>query len=218
MFCRKCGAKLDDSALFCNQCGIPVSVVASNPAPIPPVAAGGDRLVAASVGHPLVTRMPLAGFVFAMLCTFLPFMNVSCAGNKVCSVSGVKLAAGFTPKDVMCDGFAGLAALDDGESNASSKVDMDEQHVDEITSVVILLAVVGLVLSGFRKRGMRKATFTAGILCAVASVADFIYLLDKSDPPLSVELGAGYILFFIAILVATASSYFLAYRVGSVQT
>ncbi|MBP0968704.1 MAG: zinc-ribbon domain-containing protein, partial [Oscillospiraceae bacterium] len=61
MFCSNCGAKLDDSAKFCPECGHPVNASGTVPAPVAetPAAPAFDTASAASVsGEVPVFQMP----------------------------------------------------------------------------------------------------------------------------------------------------------------
>ena len=141
-------------------------------------------------------------------------MNISCAGQKVCSVKGVVLATGFTPREILGDDLARLSALPENMDSGTDNPGLDDEQVDGFTTVVLMLAVTGLILSFFSRRRAQVATFTVGVVSIVAVLADFIYILDQSRPPLSAELGIGYILFLIALLVATAAAYLVAFRSG----
>lgn len=65
MFCRQCGAKVDDSKNFCPQCGASVARrVAPAPAPLPPQPGPGPK---PSVGRKLKPKLIIAVAVVAVV-------------------------------------------------------------------------------------------------------------------------------------------------------
>ncbi|MDP8995215.1 MAG: zinc ribbon domain-containing protein, partial [Pseudomonadota bacterium] len=104
--CTNCGAPLEPGARFCPNCGAavepaaeaapaaaePITPTAAEPSAAPaPAAAAAD----ASAG-PLSNILTLARGAkgLALLCFVLPWMTVSCAGQKLVSMSGFNLATG----------------------------------------------------------------------------------------------------------------------------
>ncbi len=92
---RQCGAQNDASKKFCGTCGASLQA-SSRPYTSPAGAATGasnavkGTLARTSKGY----KVASPGAVIAILCFFLPWMFVSCAGSVGASFSGMELAFG----------------------------------------------------------------------------------------------------------------------------
>jgi hypothetical protein len=92
-FCTKCGEPIGPSDRFCSSCGAsigetPVAAAVSGPVVAP----------AASLPTPsdttALTRFGRIARTVALLGFLLPWVTVSCAGQTIASVSGLRLATG----------------------------------------------------------------------------------------------------------------------------
>jgi hypothetical protein len=82
-FCHNCGAPLDSDAAFCEVCGSHVTRAA--PLGVPP---SGSQVVPTKSSSLWLSP---AGGALALLCFFLPWLEVSCGGMRQ-ELSGVMLA------------------------------------------------------------------------------------------------------------------------------
>ncbi|MFZ6017846.1 MAG: zinc-ribbon domain-containing protein [Nitrospirota bacterium] len=85
MFCPECGKTVEERAVFCPNCGAKV----------------GDTLQVASptsqpIKNHMLRKISPAIFGIALICFFLPWVNVSCAGQKVAAFKGIQLVTGTT--------------------------------------------------------------------------------------------------------------------------
>ncbi len=90
MFCPKCGSAVADDSSFCQTCGRPTAPGVSSPPGRGPGGATTGRL---GPGRSLKGFSP-ALFLVAVICFFLPFVEVSCRGQIVARHAGLDLAAG----------------------------------------------------------------------------------------------------------------------------
>ena len=95
----------------------------------------------------------------ALLCFFLPFVTISCAGQPLAKITGVQLASGNVPP-IGQNGMPG--APSSGASTAAN------YGVDIFALVAAILIVAALVLTFVLAR--RKAALLAMALSAVAAV------------------------------------------------
>ena len=69
MYCRKCGAQIDDDATFCQYCGTSTSDTAIRPEYyVPPVNSGGYT------APPQTNGCAIAGFILAFFMPFIGFI------------------------------------------------------------------------------------------------------------------------------------------------
>src|SRR5664279_3122805 len=98
----------------------------------------------------MLRKIPPAGYLLALICFLLPFVEVSCNGQRVVSLPGLQLLAG-----PQVDGGGGMFA-------------QPKQQVKPETSVVIafVAGIAGLVLSVLKQR---RTDIIAGVCCMVAA-------------------------------------------------
>jgi len=92
-FCTKCGEPIGPSDRFCSSCGASIgeTPVAALSAPATPRTAAPSP----SLSHATaLTRFGRIARTVALLAFLLPWVTVSCAGQTIASVSGVRLATG----------------------------------------------------------------------------------------------------------------------------
>ncbi len=96
-----------------------------------------------------------------ILCFFLPFVNLSCSGQKIMSLSGFQLITG---SEVKADGMFGDLS-NQGETKEKNEVDPQP-----LALFALLSAVAGLGLSFIRKKMI-------ALINVVISALGFIFLI-----------------------------------------
>src|SRR6478672_6066101 len=90
-FCTKCGGPVELSDRFCASCGTNIGEPAvETSVPRPPAAASPPGLSDTAA----LARFGRIARSVALLAFLLPWVTVSCAGQTIASVSGVRLATG----------------------------------------------------------------------------------------------------------------------------
>lgn len=133
VYCGKCGAQNDAAWKFCGSCGAPLQRSQPQPvAPVNPVPINGQNasgmLARTSKGY----KVASPGAVIAILCFFLPWLFVSCAGSVGTSLTGMDLAFGK-----QTELMAGMVQRVSGEP---------------LVMLALFAAVAVLVLAGFAIR------------------------------------------------------------------
>ncbi|MDY0081793.1 MAG: hypothetical protein RBR74_01290 [Ignavibacteriaceae bacterium] len=133
-----------------------------------------------------------------ILCFFLPFVNLTCSGQKIMSLSGFQLITGT---EINASGMLG----DFSEKNVPS----DKKEVDPqpLALFALISAIAGLGLSFVRKK-------MTALITVVISVIGFIFLiLLKINLDGDVELSAQNVLsldyqlgYWIAVLLFIGSA------------
>ena len=94
-------------------------------------------------------KLSIAGFVLSLLCFALPFVQVSCAGQKMATLSGFDLLTGTT--------------ITVTENTAPTRTQPSTPAV-----LAFLLVIAGIVLGLIAKRGTAIASGICGIVGAVS--------------------------------------------------
>ena len=127
-----------------------------------------------------------AVFGIIIICFFLPFMDVSCIGQKVMSFSGIQMVTGTTIQQPSMF----------GEKTKSQKVDPEPLAIATFACVI-----AGLLLSFIKNR--KSAILPAS--CAGIGIATLLMLKSKIDSDVLKEGGGmiqvGYVFGFWSILL-----------------
>ncbi|MBL7209075.1 MAG: zinc-ribbon domain-containing protein [Dehalococcoidia bacterium] len=184
MFCPDCGTRNNDSARFCMKCGTQLITV------VPPRVA--------KVGSSQVKRFSPAIFAIALICFFLPFITVSCGGQKVATLTGVQLVTGTAIEQPDLFGEGQQAETLDGEP---------------LAILAFLSAVAGLGLSFIKGRKIVIAPAISGVagsilLLLLKSKIDN-EILSEGAGMIQVEYGIGFWLTILVFLSAAGLNGFL---------
>jgi hypothetical protein len=194
--CAKCGTQNSAAQQFCGSCGAPLqgqtkTITAPSPAAANVSAAVSGTLARTSKGYKVAS--PAA--VIVILCFFLPWMFVSCAGSMGTSFTGLELAFG-KQTEVM----AGMVQRIPGEP---------------LILLALLAAIAVLVLAGLAiRRGKLTKMDGIGIIglgsaaLALLVIQGFIYSdqLQRSGGAqfvqLSPEIGlVGVLAGYLAVII-----------------
>ena len=169
-FCTKCGEPIRPPDLFCSSCGTriaeaPVEAALSEPAP-----AAAPALSRTNATEPTtLTRFGRIARTVALLAFLLPWVTISCAGQTIASVSGVRLATG-------------VVTIRNPVSGAI------ETHAGTANWAVLLSAMAILVaLASSFLPARRMAAFLGLLLSAAAAIlATYAVMIDVPE-----QLAAG---------------------------
>lgn len=100
---------------------------------------------------------------------FLPFVNLSCGGQTIMSVTGFQLITGT---EVNAAGMFGSEMNSNDEFNTSEKKEIESQP---LALFAFVAAIIGLIISFFKMR----ITALSNIVVSVAGVV-FLFLLKVS--------------------------------------
>jgi hypothetical protein len=125
-----------------------------------------------------------ASFIIIIFCFFMPFVSITCSGQKVMSLTGIKLITGaeYKPQNM-------FDKKDTPEGEMEFKTDFDkEQNIDAqpMALFALLMAVIALILSFIQQK-------VPALICMIASImgAAFMLLLKAnldSDIPSDAQM------------------------------
>ncbi len=150
-------------------------------------------------------------FGITLLCFFLPFINITCSGEKIASVTARELVTGST-----------LEPLGGSEKGMKGMEMKGKIESEPLAAVLLALVVAGLVFSF-----LRKNVFT--ILAAVSAGAALVTQLmlrskllqdiDKEgEKLLQIEMAAGFWAILLLLLVALALNVWLVLKKSPPQS
>ncbi len=115
-----------------------------------------------------IKKFSPAVFAIIIFCFFLPFVNLTCSGQTVMSLTGIQLITGAEYKP---QGMLGQQGMFEDQSGQSGQL-ASNQNVDSqpMALFALVIAVLGLALSFVRKKLM-------AIVCLVLSVLGAVCLL-----------------------------------------
>jgi hypothetical protein len=158
ILCAQCGGAVGPDDRFCPACGTGVgetAVVADQPgtATTPAAPPSFDERRLARFGQ--IAR------TIALLAFLLPWVTVSCAGQQVASVSGVRLATGVV---TVRNPMSGALETHAGSAN---------------WAVLLAAAAIALaLLVGFVRAGRRGALTSLALCGAAAALSIYAVLID----------------------------------------
>lgn len=151
-------------------------------------------------------KLPPAAYLLALICFLLPFVEVSCNGQKVVSLTGIQLLSG-----PQVGGGTGMFA-------------QPQQQVKPETSVVIafVAGIAGLVLSVLKQR----RTDIIGAVCGIVGGASLLALQQSilsGAPPqamglIQVQYQPAYFLSVLLFFAGAAVSFYVAFAKQGAST
>lgn len=142
-------------------------------------------------------------FVFVIICFFLPFVSVSCGGEKIVTLSGVQLVTGTTVK----------APSSSGSMFQRETTEKRETGREPLAIIALVITIAGLGLSFIKSRKSAIAPALAGGAAAISFLA-MKYKIDRevlreAEGALQTEYNFGFWLAFLLSVVAVALNLFL---------
>lgn len=199
-------------------------------APQPPSGGGSQNLQAtfAKANEQTRARSPFM-FLVIGLCFFLPFVSISCSGQRIATLSGIGLATG---EDVKVDEsfmeeleeLEGLGTTTDSEADAAAP---ETEENDPSLWAIIALAGAGLgVIVGFVMRGRPRSI--GSLLATLVGLAGLIGLrfdlegdISEGEGLVAIDYRAGYwitALLFVVLAIAHGSWLRAVRRTGPSST
>jgi hypothetical protein len=130
----------------------------------------------------LLKNFSPAAFVIIIFCFFLPFVNITCGGQTVVSLTGIKLVTGteIKPQGI----FDQKNMPDNPAEQQKDKFKMDE-NIDSqpMALLALIMAAAGLALSFIRK----KITTLIGMIASILGAAFMLLLKANLDGDLPSE-------------------------------
>ncbi len=147
----------------------------------------------------MLRKLPRAAYLLALICFLLPFVEVSCNGQKVVSLTGLQLLAG--------------PQVGDG----SGMFAQPKQQAKPETSVVVafVAGIAGLVLSVLKQRRTDIVAGVCGIV-AGASLLELQQSILSGAPPqamglIQVQYQPAYFLSVLLFFIGAAVMLYLAF-------
>lgn len=147
----------------------------------------------------MVRKLPPAGYLLALICFLLPFVEVSCNGQKVVSLTGLQLLAG-----PQVGGSEGMFA-------------QPQQRVKPETSVVIafVAGIAGLVLSVLKQRRTDIIAGVCGIVAGGSLLALQQSILSGAPPQalglIQISYQPAYLISVLLFFVGAALMFYVAF-------
>lgn len=115
-----------------------------------------------------IKKFSPAAFIIIIFCFFMPFVSITCGGQKVMSLTGIKLITGaeYKPQGM-------FDQKDMPEDQMEFKKDFDkEQNIDAqpMALFALIMAVIALILSFIQQK-------VPALICMIASVLGAAFLL-----------------------------------------
>jgi len=108
-----------------------------------------------------------------VLCFFLPFFGISCAGQEIISISGTDMVWGGKPGGLLAEGMGKMG--DDGGAEAKvEKVDPEPLAIAAFACTLIVAS-----LAWVRKKGAVMAAAVVGVLGFGAMIGLYVHLDKK---------------------------------------
>lgn len=121
-----------------------------------------------------IKKFSPAAFVIIIFCFFLPFVNITCGGQQIMTLTGLQLITGA---EVKPEGmFDQKDTPEDPSAQNKDKLNVDE-NIDSqpMALLALLMAVIALALSFIQKKMMALISMIVSILGAA-----FLLLLKAS--------------------------------------
>jgi len=147
-----------------------------------------------------IKRMSPAVYVVILICFFLPFTHISCAGERIATLTGLQLVTGTTIEESLSASF--------GEKEESKKI-----HPEPLALLTLIIAIIGFGVSSFKGRKSSLLAALIGglglvsLLCLKAKIDNEV--LREGEGILRVEYGFGFWLILLLFLFAIGLNGFL---------
>lgn len=203
MQCPNCGFDNRPQARFCKTCGQTLQVdhtpqpqFNNQPAKIQQSTwPSAPTAVQSGASPKFIKTFSPSIFALIVLCFFLPFLDISCSGETIETLSGIELAVGKTLKDPAV--------------SSSINADNDRTDAEPLAIAALACGIVGLAVS-FAKNIMGTLAATVMGLAGSITTLWLKFKLDSDIAELSKELGQlvqieykiGYWLVLLLFLVA----------------
>jgi len=116
-----------------------------------------------------IKKFSPTSFVIIIFCFFLPFVNITCGGQTVMSLTGIQLITGaeYKPQGI----FDEKEITQEPAGQKKDKLDV-EQNIgfQPMALLALLMAVAALALSFIRKKIM-------AVICMIVSILGAVFLL-----------------------------------------
>lgn len=148
----------------------------------------------------VIKRISAGAFALALLCFFLPFVHVSCHGEKLASFTGLQLVTGTTieQKDIW-----------------SGETKKEEIGAEPLAIFVVVAGVAGILLAMVKGKTGSLAGIVAGsvgfILLLVLKAKIDNQILKEGEGLLRPEYGAGFWLSCLLLLAGAGLNGIVAY-------
>ncbi len=153
-FCGRCGNALNAAHLFCPSCGASAGDPAVAPGPASPAPVR-------EMDEALLTRIGRIAKSVALLAFLLPWVTVSCAGQKFVSLNGLSLATGsFTAR------------------NPSTGVMESHSGSPNLLVLIAALAIAFALFIAFTRSARAGASAGLWSCAAAAALCAFVVLFD----------------------------------------
>lgn len=115
-----------------------------------------------------IKKFSPAAFIIIIFCFFMPFVSITCSGQKVMSLTGIKLITGaeYKPQGM-------LDQKDIPEEEMELKTDLNkEQNIDAqpMALFAMIMAVAALILSFIQQK-------VPALICMIASILGAAFML-----------------------------------------
>ncbi len=161
----------------------------------------------------------MAPFAIAIICFALPFIQISCSGRKMVTLTGIQLVTGtkIQPDNALGNALGGaLSALADQGQEQPQKVDSEPTIV-----LTLICAVAGLGLCfvpGKTGRLLPAIAGAAGFVCMLMAKSRFdADIVKQGQGILTVEYVTGFMLTCLSLLAGTGLSAFQLKQAGAPQ-
>ena len=157
-----------------------------------------------------IKKFSPAAFAIIIICFFLPFVNLTCSGQTVMSLTGIQLITGaeYKPQGM----FNQEGMFDNQEEQTGMQTKSEDIEAQPMAFFALLFAIVGLILSFIKNRVM-------AIICIVASVLGAVCMLllkanidgdasMRGEGVIQIEYQFGYWFAFLLFIVGAVLSWF----------
>ncbi len=190
MFCPECGKTVEDDVIFCSNCGVKVD---ENLQAVTPAIQSLKKPMVIMFMENGTKKFSLAIFGIVLVCFFLPFITVSCQGQKITTLTGIQLVTGTTIE----------------QPSMFGKKQVQKVSGEPLAALVFLCAAFGLGSSFIKGKKSAIAPAAAGGIGLISLLMLKLKLdneiLREGKGMLELEYGVGFwvvlILFLIAIVL-----------------
>jgi len=144
------------------------------------------RARAAAAAEGPLKKLAAGGFVAALLCFFLPFFHISCAGTKIMSITGLALVTGG--KAQLSDELTSMVKEAGKAAGAPAQPMPTESDQNVDAELLAILAAVAAALGLVFSFGAGKSGSAWGIAAAAGAIVLLLALKVKLDGDLKRDM------------------------------